>query len=80
MSFLGLRSSPFWTSGYNLPDGIWRWTATNRIMTYTNWYPGQPDGDLGVQPFSDINWDGNGRWDNEFPQATHYAVCESNQN
>ena len=48
-------------------------------MTYTNWYPGQPDGDLGVQPFSDINWDGNGQWDNDAPQATHYAVCESNQ-
>ncbi|XP_013402520.1 perlucin [Lingula anatina] len=40
----------WWLGGNDMAqEGRWVWVGTNKVMSYTNWYPGQPSNYKGIE-------------------------------
>ena len=66
-----------WMGGsYRGHEGVWRWETSGSRLTYTNWYPGQPDNGGGGQDCLSM-WDYDGRWWGGSCHSRYRYICES---
>jgi len=68
-----LLTAPAWLGGYQPPGELdpnanWQW-VTGEPWTYTNWYPGQPNDNLGPGSEQYLVIYTNGYW-HDYPEAT----------
>ena len=59
-----LTKEQSWTGGYKSSDGEWSWTDGSP-WTFTNWAPGEPNDDRGIEDFVEINFRSTGLWNDE---------------
>jgi hypothetical protein len=59
-------------------EGIWRWYDNNEIVSFTDWYPGQPDkGDNeDCATFAEYHSDHAYLWEDYPCDRKHHPVCE----
>ena len=55
---------------------LWKWTASNRSITWSDWYPGRPSSDGNQCILLTTNHDYQGRWNNHDCSAARMHVCE----
>ena len=69
-----LTSDLCWIGGFLYSSNNWKW-VDGKAMSYTNWYPGQPDGSTNTVTFNQI-WtsDGASKWDDAF--TANSFICE----
>merc|ERR1712137_1345318 len=80
--FLPSTTKDIWTGGFRAPggqrpwNGMWTWTDGSAFK-YTNWRPGEPNHNLGVEYYIQIS-DVGGKNDwNDFPDRNHLPfVCK----
>ncbi|KAG5900637.1 hypothetical protein JTB14_005914 [Gonioctena quinquepunctata] len=78
----GLTSGHFWTSASNLadPPHEWVWLSTGNHMIYTNWYPGEPNGNTNTtENCVEVRyWGSDGfTWNDLRCSAELLFICES---
>ena len=56
-------------------QGTFRWTATNAVMTYTDWHPGQPSDLVGDEDCVQLSIAAR-KWNDILCEATCNSVCE----
>ncbi|MDQ3140797.1 MAG: HYR domain-containing protein [Bacteroidota bacterium] len=64
-AFIGLHDSRI--------EGLWEW-LDGSPLTYTNWYPGQPNGANGDQDYVEILPDGT--WNDQYSDCVREYICE----
>jgi hypothetical protein len=57
-------------------EGTWVWSPSNTPLSYTNWYPGEPNDHHGVE---DCLWmiGGNGKWNDSPCTGSWKYVCQT---
>eukprot|EP00964_Phaeocystis_antarctica_P102291 scaffold67648_cov33-Phaeocystis_antarctica.AAC.1 len=45
-------------------EGTWVWSPSNMPLSYTNWYPGEPN-NQGGEDCLEFNFGGPGKWNDE---------------
>jgi hypothetical protein len=71
-----LTDTPFWTSGNDrATEGIWVWESTGELVSYTNWYPGQPDNQFSENCLAKSAY-ANGTWGDQWGFLPNGAICE----
>ena len=61
---VGTEARVVWIGGNDLVvEGDWRWVSDNSVMTYTNWWPHEPENRGGIEHcafmatrFSEMKW------------------------
>ena len=54
----------YWLGGYQDPPTVWHW-VTGEAWSYTNWAPGEPNGDLGGNGHLTVGRYGDWKWNDE---------------
>jgi len=73
----GYVDRAFWTSGSDAEkEGWWKWMATGKKVTYTNWKPGEPNNLRGNQHFLHLDPQARVWWDRPSSDNASF-ICES---
>ena len=60
-------------------EGTWVWSPSNTPLSYTNWYPGEPNNlvyDNGNEDCLNFNWHAPGKWNDGGCTAKLKYVCQ----
>ncbi|KAK3085875.1 hypothetical protein FSP39_009900 [Pinctada imbricata] len=67
----------FWIGGTDqTEEGKWVWSKSNRPLTYTNWYPRQPDSTGGAEECLEIMPRYSYLWNDQYCQSKRSFICE----
>ncbi|XP_052761681.1 C-type lectin domain family 10 member A-like [Mya arenaria] len=76
-SFLANIKDPYHWIGLtdDVIEGLWKWHDTDQVATFTNWYPGQPDGHRNANCAS-IRAALKFKWTDQGCQESYKPLCE----
>ncbi|XP_052761682.1 C-type lectin domain family 10 member A-like [Mya arenaria] len=76
-SFLADIKDPYHWIGLNddVIEGLWKWHDTDKVPTFTNWYPGQPDGHRNAN-CAIIHASLHYKWSDQGCQESYKPLCE----
>ncbi|XP_013416324.1 perlucin [Lingula anatina] len=70
-------SFSWWLGGNDMAqEGRWVWVGTKSVMTYTNWYPDQPDDSGGREDCLHLWQNYAHRWNDEWCGFAKNFICE----
>ena len=76
----------WWTGGHRSSNGTFYWYTTTyegklktgKPISYTNWYPKEPNNHLGAEDAIEIRSEFGTQWNDKSVNQQNYFVCEYN--
>ncbi|VDI74609.1 Hypothetical predicted protein [Mytilus galloprovincialis] len=70
----------FWLGGTDeVIEGVWVWAPTGKDLTYTNWFPGDPDNWKTGENCLELSWyhGTHGTWNDQECSFESHFICET---
>ncbi|XP_076087916.1 perlucin-like isoform X1 [Mytilus galloprovincialis] len=75
-----IDNSDFWLGGTDeVIEGVWVWAPTGKDLTYTNWFPGDPDNWETGENCLELSWllGTHGTWNDQKCSIESHFICET---
>ena len=60
----------------DMVKGVWRWKSSGLQATFTDWVPGEPNNQDGIEDCANFRMDRGGRWNDISCHHNFIPVCE----